>query len=113
MMIYFCSVVAPTVSDLSPLEQNVTSPNEAIFTCSATGRPRPSISWYRVEINGSRTLLADDQSDEMMLGEREILSTLTVEPTSATDAAEYVCVASNVVDNDEMIANLTVYGILQ
>ena len=112
-MIYFCSIVAPAISDLSPLEQNVTSPNAAIFTCSATGRPRPSISWYRVEINGSRTLLADDQSDEMMLGEREILSTLTVGPTSAADAAEYVCVASNVVDNDEMIANLTVYGNLQ
>ena len=66
-----------------------------------------------MEINNSRTLLPDDQSDEMMLGEREIMSTLTVGPTSAADAADYVCVASNVVDNDEMIANLTVYGNLQ
>ena len=112
-MIYFCSVVAPTISDLSPLEQNITSPNAAMFTCIAAGRPRPSISWYRVEINDSRTLLPDDQSDEIMLGEREIMSTLTVEPTSAADAADYVCVASNVVDYDEMIANLTVYGKLQ
>ena len=66
-----------------------------------------------MEVDDSRTLLPDDQSDEMMLGEREIMSTLTVDPTSAADAADYVCVASNIVDDDEMIANLTVYGNLQ
>ena len=66
-----------------------------------------------MEVDDSRTLLPDDQSDEMMLGEREIMSTLTVDPTSAADAADYVCVASNIVDDDEMIANLSVYGNLQ
>ena len=109
----FCSLVAPTITDLSPPERIVTSPSAARFTCNATGRPRPSISWYRVELDDSRTLLPDDQSIEMESGEREISSTLTVSPTSAADAADYVCVASNIVDNDEMITNLTVYGNLQ
>ena len=106
----FCFLVSPTITDLSPPEQIVTSPDEATFTCNATGRPRPSISWYRVELNNSRTLLPDGQSDEVRSGEREISSTLTISPTDASDAADYVCVASNVVNEDEMNANLMVYG---
>ena len=81
-----------------------------MFTCNATGRPRPSISWYRIELNNSRTRLPDDQSVEVPSGEREISSTLTVSSTSASDAADYVCVASNIVNEDEMTANLIVYG---
>ena len=106
-------LVAPTVTDLSPPEQTVTSPAPATFTCSATGRPRPSVSWYRVELDASRTFLSDVQSVEMESGERGITSTLTVTPTSAADAANYVCVASNIVGDDEMTANLTVHGNLQ
>ena len=58
----------------------------------------------------SRTPLPDELSSEVMLGMREILSTLTIDPTSPSDAAEYVCMASNVVNVDEMTASLTVYG---
>ena len=113
MILYLLFLVAPTVTDLSPLEQTVTSPAAATFTCSATGRPRPSVSWDRMELNANRTLLPDDRSVEMESGERGITSTLTVDPTSAADAAGYVCVASNIVDNDEMSATLTVHGNLQ
>ena len=81
-----------------------------MITCNAIGRPRPAIYWYRVELDGSRTSLPDDQSAEVTSGEREISSSLTVSPTSPSDAADYVCMASNVVNDDEMIANLTVYG---
>ncbi len=68
-----------------------------------------------MELNDSRTLLPDDGPpvEDQISGEREIMSTLTVDPTFADDAAGYVCVASNVVDDDEMIANLTVHGNLQ
>ena len=64
-----------------------------------------------MELGGSRTPLSDDLSAETMLGEREITSVLTIASTSASDAADYVCVASNIVDDEEMTANLTVYGI--
>ena len=90
-----------------PLELTVTQPMEAMFTCIATGRPRPTIQWYR-EISGSRTLVSNEQSisEEM----REISSTLTINPTSPSDAADYVCEASNIVNTAEMTASLTVYG---
>ena len=43
-------------------------------------------------------------------GDRELTSTLTISPTAPSDATGYVCVAENVVDVNEMISNLTVYG---
>ena len=49
----------------------------------------------------------------MESGERELSSTLTINTTSASDAAGYVCVSSNIVDEDEMTANLIVYGNVQ
>ena len=106
----FLVLVAPTITDLSPREQTVTQTMEAMFTCNATGRPRPAIQWYRVEMSGSRTLLPDEQSNEVKSGTREISSTLIIDPTSPSDTAEYVCVASNVFDMTEMTASLTVHG---
>ena len=47
---------------------------------------------------------------EKETGDRELNSTLTISPTAPSDATDYVCVAENVVDVDEMISNLTVYG---
>ena len=81
----------------------------AMFTCSATGRPRPTIQWYR-EISGSRTLLPDGQSNEIMSGTREISSTLPINPISPSDTAQYVCEASNVVNVAGMTASLTIHG---
>lgn len=49
----------------------------------------------------------------MESGERELSSILTISSTSASDAAGYVCVSSNIVDEDEMTANLIVYGNVQ
>ena len=43
-------------------------------------------------------------------GDRELISTLAISPTAPSDATDYVCVAENVVNTDEMISNLTVYG---
>ena len=81
-----------------------------MFTCVATGRPRPTIQWYRVELNGSRTQLSDGLSTEMTSGYREISSELTIQDTTSSDALDYVCVASNVVNSVEMSATLIVYG---
>ena len=43
-------------------------------------------------------------------GNRELISTLAISPTAPSDATDYVCVAENVVDTDEMNAMLTVHG---
>ena len=44
------------------------------------------------------------------VGEREILSNLTVVMTDPSDAGGYVCNATNVVGQDTAAAELTVHG---
>ena len=87
----------------------------ATISCESTGRPRPTITWYRVQLNGTdRVRLSNDDSNitiqETEEGNRTIMSILTISPTAPSDATDYVCVAENVVDTDEMNAMLTVHG---
>ena len=57
-------------------------------------------------MNGSNDVMIMEQEN----GDRELTSTLTISPTAPSDATDFVCVAENVVNTDEMISNLTVYG---
>ena len=43
-------------------------------------------------------------------GNRTLMSGLTISPTAPSDATDYVCVAENVVDTDEMTSSLTIHG---
>ena len=100
---------------MDPLQLTVTEPDSATFTCNATARPRPTITWYTDDGSGNRTLLVDGTNDVKIMelqetGERALFSTLTISPTAPSDATDYVCVAENVVNTDEMTSNLTVYG---
>ena len=114
MLNMFTFSVAPTITTLSPLQLTVTEPNSAIFTCNATARPKPTITWYTDDGSGNRTLLVDGTNDVTIMeqenGDRKLTITLTISPTAPSHATDYVCVAENVVDVDEMISNLTVYG---
>ena len=113
---FFCVLfsVAPTTITLDPLQLTVTEPDSATFTCNATARPRPTVTWYTDNDSGNTTLLVDGSNDvkimEQETGDRELTSTLTISPIAPSDATDYVCVAENVVDTDEMTNNLTVYG---
>ena len=111
--VYFCFPVAPSITTLDPQDFTVTSPTPATFTCNATGRPRPTIQWYRVELDGNLTQLSNSGSlmiREMLSGMRDISSVLDITRTRLSDAADYVCEATNVVDSDEMMSTLIVYG---
>ena len=114
MLNMFTFSVAPTITTLSPLQLTVTEHNSATFMCNATARPRPTITWYTDDGSGSRTLLVDGTNNVMIMeqenGDRELISTLAISPTAPSDATDYVCVAENVVNTDEMTSNLTVYG---
>ena len=48
--------------------------------------------------------------DDMLSGERETQSLLTIDFTAPMDAGAYVCVAENIVDTTEASAVLTVHG---
>ncbi len=93
----------------------VTQPGAAMFECSAVARPRPSIMWYRVELNGSRTVLTDSDEgvtiSEMNGNTERILNSIIVfDPTRPFFTAEYICEADNPVLSAETNVTLTVYG---
>ena len=93
----------------------VTQPDVAMFVCTAMARPRPSISWYRLETDNSRTLLTgDEEGVSITFGdgdtERTRTSTLLFDPTRPFFSAVYICEASNVVDSAETDATLVIHG---
>ena len=91
----------------------VVQPANVTFTCLATGRPRPVITWFFEDSEGIRTeVVAMDGVliVPMLFGERVVQNTLTLEATAPNVAGLYVCVADNIVDTTEASAVLTVYG---
>ena len=93
------------------------------FTCAATGKPRPAISWFR---NDSK-LLTNHLSGggipvvitNSVMGNCTITdppsqcvssSTLQILNTRAVDSGEYTCIASNEAGSDTVMINLIVNG---
>ena len=87
----------------------------AVFTCNATGRPRPNITWWRRDNDRSTFQLIEVMNklaieSESFGVERERASTLIVLDIQPSDAGVYSCQAENEVDIDEENATLTVHG---
>ena len=86
-------------------------PEDATFTCVATARPRPSITWWRVD---SLTQVMEEANvasiTEMMSGERVLMNNLTIESAQPSDAGDYTCVAGNEVSSTSATATLVVHG---
>ena len=80
------------------------------FTCSATGKPLPPISWYfnGAPINESNTMKYT--ISVMLLNTTTIGSTLTVMNVESSDVGTYTCNATNVVSTDISAGILTVNG---
>ncbi len=99
---------------MDPDNVNVTEGMSAPFLCAATGRPPPSITWYRDGTNDS--LLAVNVSDPRVIvtatemGERELISNLTINNVLPSDSNVYRCIAVNDIGNDMHNATLTVNG---
>ena len=92
-----------------------TQPAMAMFVCTAMARPRPSITWYRVEMDNSHTVLTGaEEGVTVTTGngdtERTRNSTLTFNPSRPFFSAVYICEATNVVASAEINATLMVYG---
>ena len=105
--------VAPNITE-APGELTVVQPEDATFTCVATARPRPSITWWRVESNGSLTQVMEEANvtsiTEMMSGERVLMSNLTIVKVEACDAGSYTCVAENEVASVNQTGSLSILG---
>ena len=91
------SISAPTVV-ISPMIQTLRENQTAIFRCSATGNPKPSVTWLRSNRNWTGHFRY--QSD----------GRLEVRGVSLTEAGEYTCVAENVLGAMNKSAVLTVEG---
>ena len=83
-----------------------------MFVCTAVARTRPSITWYKVEEDDSRTMLNGTEEGVSITAmdgdtDRTRVSTLSFDPSRPSFSAVYVCVA---VDSAEANATLNVYG---
>ena len=86
---------------------------EAAFTCNATARPQPTITWFRVETDGNLTdvsLLNRAAITLTEIGDREISSELSISVALPSDAGDYICQATNVVDSDEETLYFIIHG---
>ena len=91
---------------------HVMAPEAAMFTCSAEGFPLPSISWRRINDDGSETVFTKDENIMSSVSSSgfTVTSTLTLSPTDLTLNGVYVCTATNDVGSANESAVLTVNG---
>ena len=80
------------------------------LTCSATGQPLPTISWYfnGATFNESNTMKYT--ISVILLNTTTISSTLTIMNVESSDVGTYTCIATNVVSSDTSSGVLTVNG---
>ncbi len=110
MLFFF--VVAANITFHPPFYVNITSPSTATFTCTASGLPRPNITWMDPDNN---TLLEGDNIFiSMEVENRVINSTLHVMRTSASVSGTYTCSTDNSIigrgDVTSISTILTVHG---
>ena len=102
------SPVAPTIFE-SPKNLTVVQPQSATFLCNATARPRPEITWWRMDSQLMEQPGAIEISNRTF-GERKIVSNLTIIMADPSDAGGYACNATNTAGQDTAAAKLTVHG---
>ena len=98
------------------MDLTVVQPEDAVFTCRATGKPKPEITWHTQDNNGMEIDIIDTEGVEEIMeqdfGDLERMSTLTIVVTEPRDAGNYTCRARNTVIMGEVAASasLTVHG---
>ena len=104
------STVAPQILDL-PDNLTVVEPQNATFSCLATGRPRPDIIWIRLsDMVQLHTQSAGFTFEEQEIGDRERRSNLTILGTQPSDADVYICMAINEPGTAIEQTTLTIHG---
>ena len=94
---------------------SVTEPGLATFSCTAMAKPRPTITWYRVDLNQSRNILSGTEEGVVISvvngdTERTTNSTLVLYSTRPFFSTMYICEATNLVSSAEVNATINVLG---
>lgn len=77
-----------------------------IMSCSATGRPKPQLYWFRGDHNLS-ALNPEEHNNFRIINNGKML---TLIESSVRDAGEYLCVAKSVAGERSIRFNVTVLG---
>ena len=102
-----CIIVPPSIG-LEVMDKIRNEGESTSFTCQATGRPVPTISWYF-----NNTLLGSGTKytiSETSVNTTTISSTLTIMSVESSDVGTYTCNATNIVSTDTSSRVLTVNG---
>jgi len=103
-----CSV-SPAVS-LGVIDEAQNEGDTASFTCQATGKPVPTISWYFNGVPVDENNIMKYTISMMSLNTTTISNTLTIMNVEPSDVGTYTCNATNVVSRDISSGVLTVNG---
>ena len=107
--------VPPNIMLITERDVSVTEPGLATFSCTAMAKPRPTITWYRVELNHSRNIISGTEEGSISVvngdTERTTNSTLVLYSTRPFFSTMYICEATNLVSSAEINATLNVLGI--
>lgn len=104
----FLPVVAPMIIESPQSLQGIVMGDTATFTCTSSGRPEPSITWYRsgtlLELT-EKFQISNSTSDGVIVG-----STLDITSVTLTDSGTYSCVSSNAGGTTAAVFTLSVSG---
>ena len=110
----FHSSVPPQITD-GPDNVTVMEGEDAVFICEATAQPRPQITWWMTQDDGSSVIIGSGDSKYSVIeresGRAGFESILTVLGTTPTDDGIYICRAVNPTEVSAVAqASLTVIG---
>ena len=98
MSMYFTIFIDPVkiINDI-PEKLSTIVGDSASIECSASGRPLPSLSWYKdgVQLNTSERISITSNA----VNSTHIDSVLTVSSVTHDDEAVYTCTATNILPN--------------
>ena len=107
-----CMLTAAPIFTTPPITLCVIIPEPAMFNCSAEGFPLPSVSWRRINDDGSQTVLTEGGNIMISESSSGFITTnnLTLSPTDITLSGGYVCVASNDFGSENVSVTLEIEG---
>ena len=95
MLTYSLAVEYPVITNITQ-NLNVVSRKDELISCSASGKPKPTITW---SFNGTQIGEIDSSKNEYIV---------TID--SIKKAGHYTCTATNKHSNDSQIFSISVQG---